>query len=287
MLKIFVDSKNHVVFRHLLIVDEYRQMQIKNIFLIRHRQLLFELVKRDVLTRYRGAMFGIFWVLLSPLIMLAIFAFVFGNIFQSRWPNQPDDIPFWLVLYSGLIVFNLFSESVSRSPSAVREYPSYVKKIIFPVSILPLVPLGSAIAHTLFNLLIFCLALTWFGKLTSNLFLLPILILPALLLAAGLAYFFAAWGVFIKDVAQVAPLIMQMLLFLSPVFYPISVVPEFLQPIYQLNPLGVVIESIRSAIFDGVYFELAWFLSLLVGLVAAYAGYRSFENQRDEFANVL
>ena len=105
--------------------------------LVGRRALLFQLVKRDVLLRYRGAMFGVLWVFLSPLLMLAIFAFVFGYIFQARWPQSEGGVPFWILLYGGLIAFNLFAETVSRSPTAVRSYPSYVKKIIFPVEILP------------------------------------------------------------------------------------------------------------------------------------------------------
>ncbi len=155
--------------------------------MISHRYLLGQLVKRDVLLRYRGAMFGVLWVLLNPLIMLAIFAFVFGHIFQARWPRPEGGAPFWLVLYSGLIVFNVFAEAVSRSPTAVRGHPSYVKKIIFPVEILPLVPLGAALVHGAFNFLILVAALVWVGLLTPQIVLCPVLLLPLALL--GYAFF--------------------------------------------------------------------------------------------------
>ena len=144
----------------------------------RHRYLLGQLIKRDVLLRYRGAMFGVLWIFLSPLLMLVIFAFVFGHIFQARWPQQDSGLPFWLMLYSGLIVFNIFAETVSRSPWAVRGYPSFVKKIIFPVHILPVVPLGAALVHGAFNFLILLVALAWMGKLHGQVLLFPCCCFP-------------------------------------------------------------------------------------------------------------
>jgi lipopolysaccharide transport system permease protein len=255
--------------------------------IIRHRYLLGQLIKRDVLLRYRGAMFGVAWIFLSPLIMLAIFAFVFGHIFQARWPQQPDGMPFWLILYAGLIVFNLFAETVGRAPTTVRSQPSYVKKIIFPVEILPLVPLGAGLVHAAFNLVILAAVLAWFGKLDAGVLLLPFLALPAVLLGLGLAWFLAAWGVFIKDMTQIVPLFVQMLLFLSPVFYPASAVPDFLRPLYQLNPLATVIEAGRAAILGHGIAWPAWLAALAAGLAAALLGLAFFNHARDEFADAL
>ncbi|MFA7316221.1 MAG: ABC transporter permease [Sulfuricella sp.] len=252
-----------------------------------NRYLLGQLVKRDVLLRYRGAMFGVLWIFLSPLLMLGIFAFVFGHIFQARWPQQQEGLPFWLVLYSGLIVFNIFAEAVSRSPSAVRSYPSYVKKIIFPVDILPLVPLGAGLVHGAFNFLILLAALAWTGNLHGQALLFPLLLIPVLLLALGFSWFLAAWGVFIKDMTQIVPLFVQMLMFLSPVFYPVSAVPEVLRPIYLHNPLGAVIEAGRAAALGTSIPWTPWITALVVGLVASILGYAFFQHSRDEFADAL
>ncbi len=253
----------------------------------RNRHLLGQLVKRDVLLRYRGALFGVLWIFLSPLVMLAIFAFVFGYIYPARWPQRSEEIPFWLMLYSGLIVFNIFSETVSRSPMAVRSFPSYVKKIIFPVEILPLVPLGAGLVHTTFNLIILTSALAWSGHLSVGILLFPILLLPILLLAVGLAWFFAAWGVFIKDMSQIVPLFVQMLLFLSPVFYPTSAVPAMLRPLYGYNPLGAVIDAVRAAILGLPVDWAAWIAAFFFGTAAAALGYAFFHHNRDEFADAL
>ncbi len=255
--------------------------------LARHRALLGQLVRRDVLLRYRGAMFGVLWIFLSPLLMLAIFAFVFGHVFQARWPEQREGLPFWLILYCGLIVFNVFGETVARAPTAVRSLPSYVKKIIFPVDILPLVPLGAALVHAAFNWALFAAAAAWTGNLSAGLLLAPVLILPALLLALGLAWFLAAWGVFIKDMSQIVPLFVQMLLFLSPVFYPASAVPPGLTFLYDANPLGAVIEAARAAAFGLPVPWAAWMASLAAGLAAAVLGHAFFQHSRDEFADAL
>lgn len=255
--------------------------------LFTHRYLLGQLVKRDVLLRYRGAMFGVAWIFLSPLVMLAIFAFVFGHIFQARWPQQTEGMPFWLMLYAGLIVFNVFGDAVGRAPGAVRGYPAYVKKIIFPVQILPLVPLGAGLVHAAFNLAILSLALIWVGQFSAGILLFPLLLMPVLLLAIGFSWFLAAWGVFIKDMTQIVPLFVQMLLFLSPVFYPVSAVPAFLQPIYQFNPIGAVIEAARAAMLGLPIPWFSWSAALGCGALAALLGHLFFQHARDEFADAL
>lgn len=241
----------------------------------RNRYLLGRPIKRDVLLRYRGAMFGVLWIFLSPLLMLAIFAFIFGYIFQARWPQQDTGLPFWL-LYSGLIAFNVFAETIFRAPTSVRGYPSFVKKIIFPVNILPVVPLGATWVHAGFNFLILLAALAWDGHLHVGILFFPLLIVPLVLLALGLSWFLAAWGVFIKEMTQIVP-----------VFYPVSTVPEVLRPIYQYNPLGAVIETSRSAVIGqpvewgarGITFDFC--------LVAAILDYAFFQHSRDGFADAL
>ena len=253
----------------------------------RNRYLLGQLIKRDVLLRYRGAMFGVLWIFFSPLIMLTIFAFIFGHIFQARWPQQESGIPFWLLLYSGLIAFNVFAETISRAPTSVRGYPSFVKKIIFPVNILPVVPLGAALVHAGFNFLILIVALALIGHLHAEIFLFPLLIAPLVLLALGLSWFLAAWGVFVKDMTQIVPVFVQMLMFLSPVFYPVSAVPEALRPFYQYNPLGAVIETSRATVTGQPVEWGAWGLAFCFCLVTAILGYAFFQHSRDEFADAL
>ena len=252
-----------------------------------HRYLLGQLIKRDVLLRYRGAMFGVLWIFLSPLLMLGIFAYVFGQVFQARGGAAEAALPFWLFLYSGLIVFNIFSETVSRSPASVRGYPSFVKKIIFPVQILPLVPLGAALVHAIFNFLILVVALVWTGNFHPQTLLYPIALAPVIFLAMGFSWFLGAWGVFIKDMTQIVPVFIQMLMFLSPVFYPVSAVPSVLQPLYRFNPLGHVIEFSRDLVTGQPAEWSVWGVAFLVSLLVALLGNLFFQHSREEFADVL
>lgn len=252
-----------------------------------HRYLLSQFIKRDVLLRYRGAYFGLLWIFLNPLIMLGIFNFVFSQIFHARWATPSNDIPYALHLYCGLIAFNIFAETVSRAPTAVRSYPSYVKKVIFPVEILPIVPLGAALIHAAFNTMILIAALAWTGHLHSTAILLPFLLLPLLLASLGLAWFLAAWGVFIKDMSQIVPVFVQMFMFLSPVFYPAQAVPESLRSLYILNPIGSVIEALRAALAGLSINWSFWNLALVLSLAAFFLGYIFFRLSRDEFADAL
>lgn len=255
--------------------------------IFRNRYLLGQLIKRDVLLRYRGAMFGVLWIFLSPLIMLAIFAFIFGQIFQARWPQQDTGIPFWLLLYSGLIAFNLFAETISRAPTSVRSYPSFVKKIIFPMNILPIVPLGASLVHGGFNFLILLAALAWTGHLHAGVLLFPLLVIPLLLLALGLSWFLAAWGVFIKDMTQIVPVLVQMLMFVSPVFYPVGAVPAALRPLYQYSPLSAVIETSHAAVIGQTIEWGVWGMALGFGLMISILGFAFFQHSKDEFADAL
>ncbi|WP_153132651.1 ABC transporter permease [Dechloromonas hortensis] len=251
------------------------------------RYLLIQLVKRDVLLRYRGAVFGIAWIFLNPLIMLTIFAYVFGAVFQTRWPQQEGGAPFWLVLYSGLIAFNIFAETISRAPIAVRSYPSYVKKVIFPVEILPFVPLGAALVHGAFNYLILLAALTWTGHLTISVILFPLMLVPLIILALGFSWFLAAWGVFIKDMSQIVPPMVQMLMFLSPVLYPASAVPKIFEPIYYNNPIAIIVESCRDVSFGKSIIWQNWIYAFVVSILIGIFGYYFFRRNREEFADAL
>jgi len=254
--------------------------------LFRNRGLLLELVKRDVLLRYRGAYLGLIWVLLNPLIMLGVYSYAFGYLFQLRG-NSSTGLPYALNLYCGLIAFNIFAETVSRAPMAVRNFPSYVKKIVFPVNLLPIVPLGSALIHSTFNLVILTAALAWSGHLSAGLLLYPLFLIPIVFFALGLGWFFAAWGVFIRDVAQVVPVLVQLSLFLSPVLYPSHIIPAVIRPISDLNPLAAAIEAQRAAILGTPIAWNGWMLSCLLGALIAALGYLFFEHSRDEFADVM
>lgn len=255
--------------------------------IIQHRYLLGQLVKRDVLLRYRGAMFGTVWIVLTPLIMLLVYALVFGVIFNTRWPQEKSGVPVWLVLYSGLIAFNIFAETVSRAPTAVRTYPAYVKKILFPVEILPLIPLGASLYHATIGSIIMTGGLMLTGHFEARVLLYPLATIPILLFSMGLGWFLAAWGVFIKDMTQIVPPVIQIAMFLSPVLYPTEAVPENLNAIYHLNPIAPAIEACRNLATGQAVSWTNWLYSLVFCMATAGLGGIFFRHSKEEFADAM
>jgi lipopolysaccharide transport system permease protein len=257
--------------------------------LFQNRYLIGQLTRRDVLLKYRGSYLGIGWSFLYPLLLLAAFTFVFGKIFGSRWPQHADHaVPFALIMYCGLIVFNIFSEVAGAAPRLIHGYPSYVKKIIFPLEILPVVLVATACIHAAINLAILFLAIALFGKVHLTLFLAPIVLLPMLLFAFGVAWFLAAVGVFVRDLVHVMPVFVQILMFLSPIFYPVTAVPEYLQWFYRINPFSAVIEDLRRvALWGEAPHWGSWSATLAFSLLAAAIAYAFFLHAKEEFADVI
>lgn len=269
-------------------MSSYNPSQIVS-SLIKHSYLIGQLTKRDVLLKYRGSYMGIGWSFLYPLLLLLIFTFVFGKILGAKW-SQPSNhsAPFALIMYCGLIVFNIFAEVASSAPRLIHGYQSYVKKIIFPVEILPVVLVLTACTHAAVNLFILLLASALFGEVHITILLTPIVLLPMVLFAFGVAWFLAAAGVFVRDLVHVMPVFVQIVMFLSPVFYAVHYVPEYLQWFYRVNPLGAVIEDMRRVVLWGQTPKWeSWGLTMLVSLVIAVLGYAFFQNGKEEFADVL
>lgn len=252
--------------------------------------LLKELSQREIFSRYRGSILGVWWALFTPLAMLLVFTFVFGEIFQAKWPGGVGNIAEFAVnLYAGLIIFWFFNEVVSKAPSIIVTQPNYVTKVIFPLELLPIVAFISALFHLAINaLILYVTAFIVFGEIGSgylNILLVVLVMTPMLL---GLGWFFSALGVYIRDTATVIGLFLNLLMFLSPIFYPIQAVPERLQWIFSVNPLTLPIEWIRNGItmnqaplWDEVGFYA--FCSLMIGLGGRYF----FKIVRQGFADVL
>ncbi len=256
----------------------------------RHRNLIFQMVRREVVGRYRGSLMGLAWSFFNPLLMLAIFTFVFSVIFKARWGTGGDDkITFAIMIFVGLIVHGLFSECVNRAPGLILSNVNYVKKVIFPIEVLPWVALGSALFHAAVSLVVLLLAqlvldhhLPW----TAVLF--PLVLLPLILITMGLAWFLSALGVFVRDIAQVTSMVTMILFYLSPVIYPASALPPRYQPWIQANPLTFVIEEGRKTLIYGMVPDLAgWCVAVAIGLVVAWAGFAWFQKSRRGFADVL
>ena len=256
----------------------------------RNRSLVRALVEREVVGRYRGSFMGILWSFFNPVLMLLVYTFVFSVVFKARWNAGSDSkTEFALVLFAGLMVFNLFSECVNRSPTLIIANANYVKKVVFPLEILPWVSLGSALFHMLVSLGVWVLAyVIFFGVPHVTVLLLPIVFLPLILLIMGVTWSLAALGVYLRDISQFVGILTTILMFLSPIFFPASALPEKYRAVLLLNPLIPVIEDTRNVLFWGKAPDL---IMLLVYVVAsamiAWLGFAWFQKTRKGFADVL
>ncbi len=256
----------------------------------RNRELIKASAKREVLGRYRGSFLGLLWSFFNPLFMLAVYTFVFSVVFKARWNVESDSkTEFALVLFAGLIVFNLFGETINRAASLVINNPNYVKKVVFPLEILPVVTLLSALFHGTISLSVWLLAhLIFFGLPHATALYLPLIILPFLLFVLGLSWGLASLGVFLRDVSQFIGTLITVLMFMTPIFYPITALPEEFRQWLYYNPLTPVVEQARDVLYWGKSpnFSMLGVYTLLSAVVA-WLGFAWFQKTRKGFADVL
>ncbi len=256
----------------------------------RDRELLAALVQREVLGRYRGSVMGVMWSFFNPILMLAVYTFVFSVVFKARWNVASESkTEFALVLFAGLIAYGIFSECVNRAPTLIVSNPNYVKKVVFPLELLPVVTMGAALFHGLVSTGVwFIFYLFFFGVPPATALLLPFVFLPLVLLTLGLSWLLASLGVYLRDVAQVVTVLTGVLMFMSPVFYPISALPSEFQSILLINPLTASIEMLRDVIYWGRIPDVQTYMgNLILGLLAAWLGFAWFQKTRKGFADVL
>jgi len=258
--------------------------------LLHNRRLIRVLIVRDVAGRYRGSIFGILWSFFNPVLMLAVYTFVFSVIFKARWGGSGESkAEFAIVLFAGLLVFNLFSECISRAPSLILSNANYVKKVVFPLEILPWVAFGTALFHALINLAVWLMfSLIILGLPPATFLLFPLEMVPLALLIMGFSWFLASLGVFVRDVGQMIGVLVTILMFLTPVFYPLSAIPEVYRIFLYFNPLTFIVEQTRGLLIFGQ--APAWGrLGLLTSLsaVVAWLGFAWFQKTRKGFADVL
>ena len=257
---------------------------------IRHRGLLVELVRRDFVGRYKGSFMGIAWSFFKPLIMLGIYTLVFSVALKAKWGMGGNGkATFAIVLFSGLIVHNFFSECITRAPLLIIENPNYVKKVVFPLEILPWMSLISALLHSLLSfvvLLIFCFVAS--VPLYGGVFLVPLLLLPLFFMTIGLSWIFASLGVYLRDLSQVMGTVSSITLFMSPIFYPVGNLPELFRKIIFWNPISLPVIQIREVMLLNrpIQWEY-WGIAMFVGLFASGFGYWWFQKTRRGFSDVL
>ena len=249
------------------------------------------MVHRDFDARFRGTALGRVWAAIAPFLMLIVYTIVFGLLIQPKWQDDISDkliIP--LIYYSGLVVFQFFMDVMSRAPTIIHENHVYVKKVVFPVEIFAWTIVGSGFIRFVINfvsLLVFVIVLRKLSF-TGVLFM-PLFIVPLAILSAGLVWFLAGLGAYVRDVAHVVMVISPVMMFVSPVFYPLSAIPEPARTILCVfNPLSVPTEALREALFEGAFHNWPGLAAYwLVALAVAVLGYRFFMRVRPGFADVL
>ncbi|MBZ9849648.1 ABC transporter permease [Mesorhizobium sp. CA14] len=257
--------------------------------------LILSLIRREIAGRYRGSVFGLLWSFLNPLFMLAIYTFVFGVVMKSRWTVPGDEAAahstgeFAVILFCGLIVFQFFAEVISHSPSLIVANVNYVKKIVFPIQILPIVSAGAALFHATVSLLVLLVfAFGVFGRVPSTVILAPIVFVPLAVLVLGIAWMLASIGVYFRDSSQIVAPFVTATMFLSPVFFQRTALPVWLQPWLSLNPLSIPVESFRNVVLFGVQPDwLALGYYSMAAFMTAFLGYQFFQKTRRGFADVL
>ncbi len=255
-----------------------------------HRDLIFRLARREVQARYKGSMLGLVWSVLMPLAMLSVYTFVFGVVFKSHWdvPDQRHN-KFFLIVFAGLIVVNLFSGCVGRAPTLMLSNVSYIKKVVFPLEILPVVVLVSESFDALMSSVVLAVGYLFFiGLPPVTVLLIPVILVPYLIFIVGMVWFISALGVYLRDLRQLVAVILGVIGLLCPMFYPLSLFPQSVRWVFFLNPLTTVLEQVRHVLFYGVVPNCAlFFVYFLLSWAFAYLARLWFTHAQRGFADVV
>ncbi|MCU1257318.1 MAG: type transporter [Bryobacterales bacterium] len=255
----------------------------------RNRSLMRSMVRRDILGRYRGSFGGWFWTILNPLLLMLTYFFVFGVVLNAKFGTDPSRTGFALYFLAGMLPWLAFSEAVGRSPVNMLEYRTFIKKLRFPVETLPVNLMLSGLVSEAFGLLIFLIAFVAVrGALPVSVVWLPALIVPQMLLTAGLCWFLAALGVFVRDLAQINGFLLTILFFLTPICYSEAGMPAAAKLLLKKNPIYVLVAGYRAVFLEGRAPDLGpmwklWVLSIIVFL----AGHAWFYKLRKSFADII
>jgi homopolymeric O-antigen transport system permease protein len=253
--------------------------------------LITRLTQREVLGRYRGSWLGLLWPFITPLLMLALYTFVFGVVFSGRhWAGAGEGIgEFAIILFAGLILHGVLAEVMSQCPKLIRSNRNYVKRVVFPLEVLPVVTLGGAVVHALISfMMLLAVQLLLTGRLPVTILLLPAVLAPFALFCLGLGWILTSLGVYFRDISQILRPITTALLFLSPVLYPVSRLPEVMQHLLYLNPLSFIVVQTREVlIFGRGPHWLGLGLYSVVALGFATLGLWWFQSTRRGFADVV
>ncbi len=255
-----------------------------------NRKLTYTLIKREIESKYKGSALGVFWSVLHPIVLLAAYTFVFSVIFKAKWNTGSESkVEFALVLFAGLLTYNFFADCLGRASTLIISNSNYVKKVVFPLEILPVVVLGSSFFQFLVGASVWILAYVLFiGVPPATLPLLFFLFIPLVFLIFGLMFLLSALGVYLRDTTQFVSIWLSFLMFLSPIFYPLSVVPDGYKAMIMLNPMTFMIEAVRDLAYWGRLpngFSMIAFLAVSISIL--WLGYMVFQRTRKGFSDVL
>lgn len=257
---------------------------------LRNRNLVFELGKREVLARYRASRFGLAWTVLNPLLLLGVFAFVFGGVMRTKW-NRPAGDPneYALVLFAGLVVFWLFNDCLMRAPGLIRAHRQYVTRVVFPLEVLPWIVVIGALFHLILSFGVLLAAQLWLtGALPWTAAMAPLLLIPFVLFILGLGWAVAALAVYLPDVEQMIGVALTATLFVSTIFFPAEAAPAEFASLLYLNPISWVVDAFRGAVLWGELPRVDVFaIGTAIGWASAWLGFLIFQKSRRGFADVL
>ena len=272
----------------LLYILDFRRLPA---IAVANRSLLWQFVKRNILARYRGSFLGILWSFVHPLMMLCVYTFVFSVVFKARWGVDTGGGrgSFAIIMFCGMAMFNTFAESVNLNCGIVVSNTNLVKKVIFPLEILPLSQTIATFAvGMVWFLLLFLGAVFIFGNLSFTMLLLPLVLIPLFLFSLGVSFFAASLGVYVRDTSYAVGVVLQILFFVTPIFYPVSAIPERFRWPIQLNPLTLLIEEARKVFLYGELPDWRFLgVAFLISLLVLHLGFLWFQKTKKGFADVL
>lgn len=254
----------------------------------RHRSLIVSMVKRDLLARYRGSFADLFWTVLNPLLLMLTYAFVFGVVLRTRFGADTSGSGYVLYFLAGMLPWLAFSEAVGRAPNLVPDYRSYVKKLVFPVEVLPINVTLSGLVTQGVALVVFLVLLVAFrGGIPASALWLPALLVPQVLFTAGLCWLLAGIGVYLRDVGQVMGLALTLWFFLTPICYPASALPSGAAAVLRWNPVWALVRAYRDVLLEGHAPGISLLWLSLGAVVTLAVGFGLFAKLRRNFADVV
>lgn len=258
--------------------------------IIKNRYLLGQLTKKDIELKYKDSVLGMLWSVIVPILMIVIYTFVFSVVFKPQWISETGNkFEFSLIMYCGLVSFNMLSDVMGRSSGLIAANVNYVKKVIFPLELLPVMVTLTALFNSCISLVVLVLAkLILTQSISPTLPLVIVTYIPLIIFTVGVSLILSAVSVYLKDIASVISVIITVLMYISPVFFSLESVPEKYRIICQINPMTYIIENFRNVVLYGLLPDWRYLLiSLISAIVMAWLGSSIFRRAKEGFADVL